>query len=120
VAAIFISLWWASSHEELLSLVFDLKTLGAIIGDVNPYILPTREEIRAACEEGEAAVLAVFDVLTKIIRGLEASHQAFEDQLAKNSRNSSRLPSSDGLNKPAVLATNSSQGYFWSVQAAWR
>jgi hypothetical protein len=46
-----------------------LKTLGAIIGDVNPYVLPTHEEIHTAYEEGEAAVLGMFDVLTQIIWG---------------------------------------------------
>jgi hypothetical protein len=34
---------------------------------MNPYVLPTHEEIRTAYEDGEAAVLVVFDVPTQII-----------------------------------------------------
>jgi len=68
---------------------------------VNPSLLPTRKEIHTAYEQGEEAVLVVFDVLTRTIRDLEAKNQALEDQLAKNSRNSSQPPSSDGLRRPA-------------------
>ena len=68
---------------------------------MNPSLLPTREEIHTAYEQGEEAVLVVFDVLTRTIRDLKARNQALEDQLAKNSRNSSKPPSSDGLRRPA-------------------
>ena len=60
--------------------------------------LPSEEEIRNACRKGEEAVIAlyqtVFSVLLERIRELE-------DQLAKNSRNSGKPPSSDGYDQPA-------------------
>lgn len=62
--------------------------------------LPTPEETRAAYRQGEEAVVLLVDNLTAVIRALEARVQALEDQLAKNSGNSSKPPSSDGLKKP--------------------
>lgn len=62
--------------------------------------LPTPDELRAAYRQGEDAVIAVFDGLSAVITALEARVQALEDQLAKNSGNSSKPPSSDGLQKP--------------------
>jgi len=65
-----------------------------------PSPLPTHEEIRAAYQQGEEAVLALFDGLQAVIRALEARLQVLEDQRAKNSNNSSKPPFSDGLQKP--------------------
>src|SRR5579859_1756670 len=73
-------------------------------------LLATREEIHAAYVQGEAAVQALFEEQTKIIRDLEARNQALEDRLAKNSRNSSKPPSSDGLNKPAPKSRREPSG----------
>jgi len=67
---------------------------------MTPSQLPTPEQIRAACQQGEEVVLLLCDGLVAVIRTLEARVQALEDQLAKNSRNSSKPPSSDGLTKP--------------------
>lgn len=64
-------------------------------------MLPTHGDIRAAYQQEEEAVVAVFDVLTAMIRALATKNEALEDQFAKNSGNSSKPPSSDGLNKPA-------------------
>lgn len=73
--------------------------------------LPTPEEIHTAYLEGEEAVvaliasvmethLAIISQQQETITQLEARIQALEDQLAKNSSNSSKPPSSDGLKKP--------------------
>ena len=67
---------------------------------MTPAQLPTREEIRAAYQQGEDAVLVLFDGVYAIVRTLEAHIQTLEDHHAKNSRNSSKPPSSDGLAKP--------------------
>jgi len=78
---------------------------------MTPIPLPSREEIHTAYLRGEEAVVALVEglftaLLTIIsqqqetITRLEARIQALEDQLAKNSRNSSQPPSSDGLKKP--------------------
>jgi len=77
---------------------------------MKPSLLSTREDIHAAYQQGEEAVLALFEEQTKIIRGLETSIQALEDQIAKNSRNSSKPPSSDGLNKPAPKSRREKSG----------
>jgi transposase len=67
---------------------------------MKPSELPTADNIHAAYAQGEEMVRALFEVQAKLIRALEARIQALEDQIAKNSRNSSRPPSSDGLKKP--------------------
>ncbi|MGB8644202.1 MAG: IS66 family transposase, partial [Anaerolineae bacterium] len=67
---------------------------------MTPSPLPTHEQVQAAYQQGEDAMLALVDELVTVIRLLEARMQALEDQLAKNSQNSSKPPSSDGLQKP--------------------
>ena len=88
---------------------------------MEPLQTPSLEEIHAAYLQGEQAVVALIEgwaqtlatavtrhqeELTSLIlkqgeqiRQLAARIQALEDQLAKNSRNSSKPPSSDGLKK---------------------
>ena len=90
--------------------------------------LPSREEIHIAYEEGEEAVIALItglvgnwvgiiqeqqetlrqqqDTMTR----LEARVQELEDQLAKNSQNSSKPPSSDGLKKPRTRSLRKPSG----------
>jgi transposase len=77
---------------------------------MNPSLLPSHEDIRAAYRQGEAAVLALFEVQAKIIRGLETKVQVLEDQITKNSRNSHKPPSSDGLNKPTPKSRREPSG----------
>jgi len=59
--------------------------------------LPTEEEIRAAVRQGEDAVVLLVSALIQMIFVLAARVQALEDQLAKNSSNSGKPPSSDGF-----------------------
>ena len=66
---------------------------------MRPQGLPTPEDVHAAYVQGEEAVLTLVGALTAIILDLQARVNAIEDQLGKNSRNSSKPPSSDGLQK---------------------
>jgi len=61
--------------------------------------LPTQNEVRRAHREGEEAVVALFDGLVAMTRAMEARIQALEDRLNKDSHNSSKPPTSDGLKK---------------------
>ena len=60
--------------------------------------LPSEKEIRAAYQEGEEAVILLFQTT---FLALAERIQKLEDQLAKNSRNSGKPPSSDGYDQPA-------------------
>ena len=73
--------------------------------------LPTREEIYAAFVQGEEAIAALFEACLgpllvalqqqqETIAALESRMRVLEDQLAKDSHNSHKPPSSDGLKKP--------------------
>jgi transposase len=69
--------------------------------------LPTQEEIHEAYQAGEEAVQRLFATVSAQVEQL-ASHlqelheviQQLRDQVQKNSRNSSKPPSSDGIKKP--------------------
>lgn len=65
---------------------------------MEPIRLPNEEEIIAAYEAGKEAVLTLFQDIYVV---LAERIQKLEDQLAKNSRNSGKPPSSDGFDKPA-------------------
>lgn len=65
---------------------------------MEPLRLPSEEEIGAAYEQGKEAVVTLFH---NSLRQILVHIQALEDQLAKNSRNSGKPPTSDGLSKPA-------------------
>jgi transposase len=63
---------------------------------MEPIRLPSEEEIRAVYRQGEDAVVKLFfETLGKLAERI----QRLEDQIAKNSGNSSKPPSSDGLQK---------------------
>lgn len=72
--------------------------------------LPNREEVRAVYQQGEEAVVELVDGLIRLIAGLAGRVQQLEDQLAKNSRNSGKPPSSDGLKKPRPRSLRKSSG----------
>jgi transposase len=69
--------------------------------------MPSREEIHEAYLQGEEAVLALFE---QTIAQLGARVMALEEQQAKNSRNSGKPPSSDGLKKPAPRSLRKPSG----------
>jgi transposase len=69
--------------------------------------MPSREEIHEAYLQGEEAVVALFE---QTIAQLAARVMALEEQQAKNSRNSSKPPSSDGLKKPAPRSLRKRSG----------
>lgn len=77
---------------------------------MTPIPLPTHEQIHAVYQQGEEAVVALIDQLVQVIVQLEARVQALEDQVAKNSGNSSKPPSSDGLAKPRTHSLRVSSG----------
>lgn len=81
---------------------------------MEPPRLPTEEEVRAAARQGEDAVVElVFGLVSDwvgILQQLEARIQALEDQLAKNSSNSGKPPSSDGFKKPRNRSLRKSSG----------
>jgi transposase len=63
---------------------------------MEPLQLPSEEEIRATFREGEDAVVRLFfETFGKLAEHI----RRLEDQIAKNSGNSSKPPSSDGLKK---------------------
>src|SRR5499425_942808 len=80
------------------------------MGCMTPRSLPTPDDVHAAYVQGEEAVLAVLEVLTTLIFALQARVAALEDQRGQNSRNSSKPPSSDGLQKPRPRSLRQSSG----------
>jgi transposase len=74
---------------------------------MEPMHIPSEAEIRDAARQGEDAVVAlVFATFGKLAERI----QKLEDQLAKNSRNSGKPPSSDGLSKPAPKSLRKRHG----------
>lgn len=65
---------------------------------MEPVRIPSEAEVRAAFREGEEVVVKLFfETLGRLAERL----QNLEDQLAKNSRNSGKPPSSDGYDQGA-------------------
>ncbi len=74
---------------------------------MEPVQLPSDEEIGAAYEQGKEAIVALFH---RTVGQLAARVQALEDRVSKNSRNSGKPPSSDGLSKPAPKSQRKRSG----------
>jgi transposase len=64
---------------------------------MNSVQVPNEEKIREAYRQGDAAVISLFQTTFLV---LAERIQKLEDQLAKNSRNSGKPPSSDGYDQP--------------------
>ena len=77
---------------------------------MEPYELPSDEEVRRAYQQGEEAVVGLVRKLADNFKVLAARMQALEDRLAKNSSNSGKPPSSDGLNKPSPKSLRKRHG----------
>lgn len=74
---------------------------------MEPLRLPSEEEIGDAYDQGKEAVIVLFyETLGKLAERI----QDLEDQLAKNSGNSSKPPSSDGLKKPRTRSLRKHSG----------
>lgn len=71
------------------------------------FVKPSREEIHEAYLRGEEAVVALFE---QMVAQLAVRVMALEEQQAKNSRNSSKPPSSDGLQKLAPRSLREPSG----------
>ncbi len=65
--------------------------------------LPNDEEIGEIYDQGKEAVIMLIHRLVERV-------QALEDRVAKNSQNSGKPPSSDGLNKPAPKSRRKRHG----------
>jgi len=74
---------------------------------MEPIHLPNNDEIRAAYREGEEAVIVL---IHQTVGQLAARVQTLEDWVSKNSRNSGKPPSSDGLAKPAPKSLRKRHG----------
>jgi transposase len=74
---------------------------------MEPFQLPSDEEIGTAYDQGKEAIVALFH---RTVGQLAARVQALEDRVSKNSRNSGKPPSSDGLSKPAPKSQRKRSG----------
>ena len=74
---------------------------------MEPFQLPTDEEIGAAYDQGKTAIVELFH---RTVGQLASRVQALEDRVSKNSRNSGKPPSSDGLGKPAPKSQRKRSG----------
>jgi transposase len=84
---------------------------------MSEFQMPTREEIKAIYREGEEAVVLLVEILVTMnqasqerVRVLEDKVQRLEDQLNKDSHNSGKPPTSDGLKKPLTHGLRDKSG----------
>jgi transposase len=77
---------------------------------MEPIKILSEAEIRDIYHQGEEAVVNYIQFLNQNLLLLTQRVQALEDRLAKNSRNSGKPPSSDGLSKPAPKSLRKRHG----------
>jgi len=77
---------------------------------MEPIKILSDAEIRAIYRQGEDAVVKLIQSMDQNLLLLTERVQALEDRLAKNSRNSGKPPSSDGLSKPAPKSLRKRHG----------
>src|SRR4030067_1681804 len=77
---------------------------------MTPIQYPSEEEVRAAYQRGEEAVLEIYRQMIEMLMILAARINTLEDRLAKDSHNSGKPPSSDGLNKPSPKSLRKRHG----------
>jgi transposase len=77
---------------------------------MEPIRIQSEAEIRAVYHQGEEAVVSLIQSMNQSLLLLSTRVQALEDRLAKNSRNSGKPPSSDGLSKPAPRSLRKRHG----------
>ena len=71
---------------------------------------PSPEDVHATYEQGEEAVIGLFSELIALIQSLQERVEVLENRLDKDSRNSSKPPSSDGLKKRRPRSLRKSSG----------
>jgi transposase len=84
--------------------------MSGIIASMVTVQLPTEEDVRTAYQQGEATVVALVGTLVTAIEQLAARVHELEDQRSKDSHNSSKPPSSDGLKKPRTRSLRRKSG----------
>lgn len=77
---------------------------------MTPADLPTREKMQDLFQHDREAALAIYDGLIDLVHTLEARVRSLEDQVAKNSQNSNKPPSSDGWRKPRPASPRVASG----------
>jgi transposase len=77
---------------------------------MEPIKVLSEAEIRAIYHQGEDAIVDLIRSMNQNILILSQRVQNLEDRLAKNSHNSSKPPSSDGLSKPAPKSLRKRHG----------
>ena len=88
-----------------------------------PLTLPTRADILAAYTSGPEAVVALFEHQQQVLLALAERVEALEARLAslsKDSHNSGKPPSSDGLSKPPAQKTRKTKSLRPSSQQTGR
>ena len=77
---------------------------------MEPIKILSEAEIRAIYRQGENAVVNLIQSMNQNLLLFTARVQALEDRLAKDSHNSGKPPSSDGLSKPAPKSLRKRHG----------